>query len=133
MARRKAEQDETLYECVEPHVAGVDGEEYAFKLGDRVEGHHPARRKNPMYFAPFGSSVGRPRHLGTNLAVEADEPEPPPKPKRMVKAKRNLRVEGVVMPGGWAPGLTVINAGDLYPHDHPVVQANKRDFEKVKL
>jgi hypothetical protein len=131
MARKeKTKPPVEVWEVREPHACEVNGEKYALRIGDRVPEGHPTLLANRHFFRPFAEPT-----VGLARAIR-DEPRtepPPPKPERMFRARRNLRLSGVSFPGGLtAPGMTVIQEGEVLPESHPAVSARRKDFKLVK-
>jgi len=50
-----------------------------------------------------------------------------------VRAKRQFAIDGILSPDGnyWMKGRTVIEEGQTFPADHPIVSKNRRDFTTV--
>jgi hypothetical protein len=135
MALRKTKDKEAdkVYECTTGFVTEVSGVPWAPRVGDRVAGDHEARVRCPQYFIEASSPT-----MPNEAPVSRDDSnEHPPsskaKPVKMVRAKRQVKAEGVVTPDGkfGMKGLTIIEAGETIPETHPVYTHNKDAFTKA--
>jgi hypothetical protein len=72
--------------------------------------------------------------LHRELELPGEPSDPPPKPEpRLVKAKRKLTIDGILIDGKWwTKGKTTVEQGQELPADSAIVQRNPRDFVKVK-
>jgi hypothetical protein len=114
-----------VFEAIESASLGAGGKIWSIRQGDRVRAKHPALLANPDLFKPV--DVGEPTHIKTEPVEESEQ-----KPVRMVRAKQNLTVDGILVGGSfWTRGKTTINEGDELRADHPIVARNPKNFEQV--
>jgi hypothetical protein len=136
-AKRKKNPEADVYECTTSFSAyAPDGSPFAPKVGHRVAADHFAVKQWPEFFMPAGDpNVGLERHPGARRVVaetpEPATPEPEPKPKQ-VKAKKQITVDGILLPNGWVTqGRTVIEKDQVIDVTHPAYKNNREHFEKV--
>jgi hypothetical protein len=113
-----------VYECIEASSIGADGRIWNLRRGDRVAAKHPALTANPSLFKAVDS--GHPTKIQS-----APTEQPEQKPVQMVRARRNLRIEGILVGGSfWTRGLTTINEGDELRADLPSSPGIRRTSRK---
>ena len=136
MPKKKAAAQRTpadLVICISAFVQGTS----SYRDGDVYLSTEPGVRELPSHFVDFLSTTSEREMARASVMEKALRPPPEPKPakaKPMVRAKRTRLVSGAQVPGtrlGTPDAATFIEAGQLLPADHALVQASPTEFEKA--